>query len=414
MKKSALLSLLLFIAVNVRADYLITSRAANIKEEPVSSSTTMEHVEEGARLTLLDNGAQTEGYYRVTSATGHEGWIYRTLVRRYADGSSTSTPATTTNAPPSTVDDVEVTVIDVGAGLSSLIKIPGNKYIIYDGGRATAMRFLKPKLPAGTKIEALILSHTDADHWGAVEEIVKTYKVKKVIRTSYRDGEFSETYKNGLKEIESAPYDIEDYDLGIEGDLQPGQLLYNKDDVKLYALCGFKKPLTEWGLKEAKANNAISIVVRLEYKNKSMILAGDAVGREDCDETNKCIATEKYMLDKVTAGLLDADVLVAAHHGADNSSCDLFINKVSPDYVVFSAGHAHRHPRQATVERFINFGVDPDHIFRTDKGDFEQTDGAFCKKEYSDQNTDTGDDSGDDHVRIVLPSAGKIQVKYLN
>ncbi|MEQ8423528.1 MAG: MBL fold metallo-hydrolase, partial [Cyclobacteriaceae bacterium] len=336
MKKYFLLLLFVFVGTSLYADYLITYRSANIKAEPLSGAAVLENVGEGTMLILLNEGVQTNGYYLVRAPSGTEGWVYRTLVRRYvgsipgADG----TPSSTSD------ENVEVTAIDVGAGLSCLIKLPGEKYIIYDGGRSSAMTYIREKIPAGSAIEALILSHTDADHWGAAEKIVDEYRVKHVYRTDYRDNKLSQTYNRAVAAIENAPYDIEDYNLGEHGNLQPGQVLYDKNDVKIYALCGFKEPLPEWGLKDSKANNAVSIVVRLEYKGHSIIFAGDAVGRDDCDEDNVCIATEKFMLDNVSAGLLDADVLVAAHHGADNGSCEMFIEKVSPDYVIFSAGHS--------------------------------------------------------------------------
>lgn len=404
------LILIMCVVISARADYLITSRSANIKAEPNRNSATLENVLADTRLTLLNDGAQVNEYYHVVSSSGEAGWVYRTLVRRYADG----IPLTGAGVATISSNDVEVVAIDVGAGLSCLIKVPGNRYIIYDGGRSMAYNYLKTRLAARTEIEALILSHTDADHWGAAEQIITNYKVKKVIRTDYRANEYSQTYLDAVAAIENANYPLDDVNLGDDGDLQPGQILYNQGGVKLVALCGFGNPPVAWGpLDISKANNAVSIVVRLEYKNHSIILAGDAVGKEDCDESNACIATEKFMIENVAANLLNADVLVAAHHGADNASCDMFIDRVSPAYVVFSAGHSHRHPRQATVERFINWGVDPDNIFRTDRGDFEDSDDTYCKMEWSDEHSGTGDRTGDDHVRIILPATGSIRMSYL-
>jgi beta-lactamase superfamily II metal-dependent hydrolase len=401
----------ILLSIAARADYLITSRSANIKAEPITSSATLENVPDGTRLNLLDGGAQTNHYYHVITLTGTEGWVYRTLARRYSDTSASDGGGTATAGS----DEVEIVAIDVGAGLSCLIRVPGNRYIIYDGGRSAAYTYLRSRLPVNSQIEAMILSHTDADHWGAVEAIVRDYRVKKVIRTDYRVNSYSQTYQDAVRAIENATNPaIDDYNLGVEGDLQPGTVLYNRDGVRLVALCGFSRPPASWGnLDDSKANNAVSIVVRLEYGNRSVILAGDAVGKEDCDETNACIATEKYMIDNVSASLLNADILVAAHHGADNASCQTFIDRVSPDYVVFSAGHMHRHPRQVTVERFINWGVDPDHIFRTDRGDEEDSAGEQCMQEWSDDQSGEGDQTGDDHIRMVLPASGRIRVSYV-
>lgn len=419
MRKSLLIFLLLLISISIRADYLFTSLSANIKEEPESDAATLENVPEGTRLILLDNGAQTpNGYYHVKSASGTEGWVYRNRGRRYADddGPSPATAGGSTTSTTTSAENVEVTAIDVGSGLSCLIKLPNNKYIIYDAGYVSPVTtFLQSKLNSGASIEMLILSHTDNDHWGAVANIINTYRVKKVYRTSYREGTpTADAYNKGVEAITNVNYPLEDHDLGQEGDLQPGTVLYNKDGVRLTALCGFKEPVAAWNLKDAKANNAISIVVRLDYANHSIIIAGDAVGHTECADDNACIATEKFMLDNVNTTLLNADVLVAAHHGADNSSCSLFIDKVSPEFVIFSAGNSHRHPRQSTAERFINGGVDPHNIFRTDKGKIQDEGNTdVCKQEYDD-GTDTGSDtSGDDHVKVVLPKTGVVKVGYV-
>src|SRR5262245_55160256 len=73
-------------------DYLITSRSGNIKKEPKEEAVVILHVEKGERLVLLDDGAQKNKYYKVQLPGGHgEGWIYRTLVKRYAGAASVGT-----------------------------------------------------------------------------------------------------------------------------------------------------------------------------------------------------------------------------------------------------------------------------------------------------------------------------------
>ncbi len=66
------------------------------------------------------------------------------------------------------------------------------------------------------------------------------------------------------------------------------------------------------------------------------------------------------------------------------------------------------------MERYINYGIDPDKTFRTDRGDTEGGQGAECSIEWSDGAGTVSDKSGDDHVRIILPATGKLRVGYLN
>jgi len=81
-----------------RSDYLVVSRSATIKADPAGDAQVREHVGEGVTLILVE-GQQTNGYYHVQAPTvGGDGWIYRTLVRRYKgqpDGGPSPPPSGT-------------------------------------------------------------------------------------------------------------------------------------------------------------------------------------------------------------------------------------------------------------------------------------------------------------------------------
>jgi hypothetical protein len=102
-----------------------------------------------------------------------------------------------------------------------------------------------------------------------------------------------------------------------------------------------------------------------------------------------------------------SDVIIAPHHGADNASSTKFIEAVSPDFVIFSAGHRHHHPRASAVKRYINNGVNQNNIFRTDLGDDEGG-------EEWDFGRISGhkDPAGDDDVDILIRPNGEIVVDY--
>jgi competence protein ComEC len=57
--------------------------------------------------------------------------------------------------------------------------------------------------------------------------------------------------------------------------------------------------------------------------------------------------------------ILDADVLIAPHHGSKTSSSVPFIRAVSPRYVLYSAGYLNRfhHPAMKIVQRYREMGV---------------------------------------------------------
>jgi hypothetical protein len=98
---------------------------------------------------------------------------------------------------------------------------------------------------------------------------------------------------------------------------------------------------------------------------------------------------------------VDSDVLIGQHHGGDNATSTCFVRAVTPQFVVFSAGHAYHHPQQASVDRLTDthlaHPVAIANILRTDRGDNEG-DGEMTAGSGS-----CADAPGDDDVEIRLP-----------
>ena len=82
MKHLILVAALLSVARAVSADYLEVSRAATLKAEPRGDADVKKALAPPVKLALLDDG-QTNGYYHVVDTAGLDGWVYRTLGRRF-------------------------------------------------------------------------------------------------------------------------------------------------------------------------------------------------------------------------------------------------------------------------------------------------------------------------------------------
>lgn len=83
MKRSIfVVALLLFLVEAGITQYLEVRRSATVKEKPKRDSKVIARPEKGDYLSLLDQGAQKNGYYKVEVGI-QQGWIYRTLVRRF-------------------------------------------------------------------------------------------------------------------------------------------------------------------------------------------------------------------------------------------------------------------------------------------------------------------------------------------
>ena len=305
-----------------------------------------------------------------------------------------------------------VRIADVGAGLATVSRLPDGKVIVYDAGNYSrflpALREMAPE----KEIELLILSHNDSDHIRGLEAIAAEFEIKKLIYSPFR-GETCTTgsgsvYCKTMRTIRT---------LEAKGTLvvsvtnsfpAPGSILYNNNGIKLTYLCGFDDPYALWGnLPISKARNAISIVVKMEYGDHSILFGGDAVGK--LEDSENCVMTEQFMLENLSAEILKSTILISPHHGADNGACENFIRVVSPEFVIFSAGHDYEHPRATTALRFLHNGVEVNKIFRTDRGDDEDD-----LLEWNEGEIDgCKDDWGDDDIYLNLRSGEKPVVGYL-
>lgn len=225
----------------VKADYLVVSRSATIKELPKGNAVIKHRVKQGEYLILLKEQQQNGYFYIKVPETNIEGWIYRTLVRRY-EGEFTQS-----NVELNTYNDLIVDVLDVGAGLCNLITLPGGKYLIYDAGHwqssgTQTLKQIKEIIPVGSEIELMILSHSDADHIGAAGNIINTYRVKKVVHTGFEtslisNANKSNTYRRFETALSEAAYPIDEVNLFEEDSVIKPGLKSNFGDVTLTYLC---------------------------------------------------------------------------------------------------------------------------------------------------------------------------------
>jgi len=103
----------------------------------------------------------------------------------------------------------------------------------------------------------------------------------------------------------------------------------------------------------AMPRNNDSLVLRLTYRERSVILSGDA---------------ERQIESELVAANLvrHADILKVAHHGSKTSTTEPFLGAVHPAFAVISAGFAnlYGHPNAEVMERLQQAKV---AVFRTDQ-----------------------------------------------
>lgn len=96
------------------------------------------------------------------------------------------------------------------------------------------------------------------------------------------------------------------------------------------------------------------LVLKAVFGNISMLFTGDA------EEIN-----EHELLNKYGKEMLRSDYLKVGHHGSSTSSCDEFIDAVSPTIATIScgAGNTYGHPDAKTLDTLEKYSV---QVYRTD------------------------------------------------
>ena len=247
--------------------------------------------------------------------------------------------------------DLRLTFIDVGHGDSILVEFPKGKKMLVDGGGLHEDRFdigknvIAPFLWGKKirRIDTLVLTHPDPDH----------LKGLNFIASQFSTGRF---WDNGFQ-IESDSY-LQLKRILTEKKIRT-QSLSEKTPAQIIngVEISFLNP-PAWNATQSKAQNLSdlnnsSLVIKLQFKDISVLLAGD-MGRE----------AEGRMLRKDY--LLKSDILKIPHHGSSSSSSPPFLERVRPTYAILSVGERNigKLPHPEVLKRYSQLGT---QVYRTDK-----------------------------------------------
>lgn len=221
---------------------------------------------------------------------------------------------------------------DAGQGDGAFINLHGGMQIVVDGGPDNKMIGCVGKyMPYfDRRIEYLIISHPDKDHFVGAIEILKRYAVNKIIV----NGDLGDTaeYKEFLRlagERAALARDI-DFPDGKIDFLDTGYRAANAND-----------------------NNSRSLVFKFSYAGKNILFAGDAPKEIE----------ENLIKNKID---LRSDILKISHHGSKESSIPEFLKAVAPRLAVISVGadNAFGHPAYRVIKNLENAGI---KYLRTDE-----------------------------------------------
>ncbi len=240
------------------------------------------------------------------------------------------TPLSDTLSPaPGTAYPLEVITLDVGQGDCILIRTAQRQHILVDTGPDRASRNVLQWLWHNgiDSIDALIITHNDADHMGGADELVETIYVKKILTGPLR------AQTNAQSELDTA---IKNYQTPVERAARG-------DTIRLFGntIITVLNPPPD---ADNTSRNEQSIVLKIQNGKIDFLLTGDATE-----------ATEKEIINTIGAGPLDIEILKVAHHGSRHSTSNAFLQATSPQIAIISAGkNAYGHPHQELIKRLIS------------------------------------------------------------
>jgi competence protein ComEC len=212
-------------------------------------------------------------------------------------------------------NNVWLTVLDIGQGLSAVIQTQHHVLVFdtgprlsanYDMGESVVVPFLHTL--AVKKIDMLVISHGDNDHIGGSGAVLRNFPVM-AIKTS-------------------VPELLPKAEYCLQG------MKWNWDDVDFEFL--YPTPAT------LHLDNNSSCVLRITIGDRHILLTGDI----------EQLAEKSLLAGYKNA--LPATILIAPHHGSKTSANENFISSVNPQYVLFPIGYRNRYhfPNKTVVEKY--------------------------------------------------------------
>ncbi len=229
-----------------------------------------------------------------------------------------------------------VSFYNVGQGDSALIQTPDGYNILVDGGPNNKVsEYLNKDLPVNDReLDLVILTHPQSDHMYGLINVVKNFKVKKIITTSASNT--TSEYKLWIDTVKNKGLNL--------NFAKAGNSITLTDNVTLK----FNWPDTD-GKQEAADLNMASVVLTVSYNDLDILMTGDA----------------DMQVQPYSDASKEIEVLKVPHHGSKTSLKQDFLEKINPKVSVISVGksNSYGHPNPLLLEQL---GKIKSKVFRTD------------------------------------------------
>lgn len=236
-----------------------------------------------------------------------------------------------------------MTIIDIGQGDSILLTTPSGNHILVDSGDNSRIDsgkdIIVPYLHhiGVLKLDALVITHPDKDHFGGSESILKTFPVSEIWLTSCALQEQKTEWLDVLDEAKERNIPLREIHRGF---------IWKENFFELRALHPAGHANNPQAPQDCGDANEGSITLRAKGLGHSAILTGDLT-----------IAGERKIMQAGT--YLKSDVLKLGHHGSKTSSGRAFLEAVQPDLALISSGRKNkfRHPHKQVTDRLDSLHI---------------------------------------------------------
>ncbi len=244
----------------------------------------------------------------------------------------------------------KVTFLDIGQGDATLIQFSNGQKMLVDCGidRKILSRLGESLRFYDRKIDFLIVSHPDLDHYGGCIDVLKNYTVKEIITNGQRK---ADSYWTAFEQVMQQE--------GAEMKIMDAPQVWNVGSSTLEFLSPDKSLLLDVA---GDDSNNYSIVFRLENENEKFLFTADTeVPLESALLAKYCVVTSTE-----PCPALQADVLKVGHHGSDTSSGEDFLRAVGAKIGIISVGayNKYGHPSRRVLKKLERANME---ILRTDQ-----------------------------------------------
>jgi competence protein ComEC len=244
---------------------------------------------------------------------------------------------------------LELTAIDVGQGDSLFVAFPDGHLMLVDGGGFPPTGHKRqPRLDVGEdvvspwlwsrsirRLDVIVATHAHEDHVLGLHAIIDNFHPRELWTgasppSPVQDALLAHARRAGMR-------------------VRP---MHAGDTFRFGETCGVAlAPVAGYVPADTPGNND-SLVLRLQYRHRSLLLAGDMESPIE----------DRLVMD---GALRQSDVLKVGHHGSKTSSTGPFLDAVHPAFGIISDGvdNLFHHPHQQVLDRLTAHHME---VLRTD------------------------------------------------